>query len=602
MSGRKTLAILLLGLAALGGVATEAAPQGVVPLAAPSTGTPAAPAAPAPPTDPLERETPRGTILGFLRVAELGRWGEAAEFLELSVARRRANGEELAQKLAYLMDQHFTGDLKRLSDRREGTPQPGIRPDQERIGTIAVGEEELDVLLSHVRDPVYGEIWLIAADTLAKVSVLHDLARVKQVERHLPGRLVHVTPLGMPLWQWLVALLSIPVAAAVSWGLLHLLAWLHRWQLRIRNRPPVPPNAAVIWGPMWLLLGLLLHRLAILYLGIPLLRRHYYLNLSSALLVAGGIWLALRVLQRILDRLRRRASLRGEVGASSLLLLAQRIANVAFFLFAVLVILKDLGFDMTTALAGVGLGGIAIALGAQKTLENLFGGISILSDESLRVGDTCVIGTRVGTVEDISLRSVRVRTIERTELSIPSGTLATMSIENLSRRDKTLFNTSFGLRYETSADQLRYVLAEVRRMLYEHPQVETVSARIRFAGFGVSSLDAEIFCYVLTPDVAEFLAIREDLLLRIMDIVVAAGTAFAVPARMVYQTNDLGLDKGRAEAAAGEVEKWRQRSDLPFPDFKPADISAFRGSIPYPRPDSSLRAQDGGPAGGKPAG
>jgi MscS family membrane protein len=257
---------------------------------------------------------------------------------------------------------------------------------------------------------------------------------------------------------------------------------------------------------------------------------------------------------------------------------------------------------MTTALAGVGLGGIAIALGAQKTLENLFGGISILSDESLRVGDTCVIGTRVGTVEDISLRSVRIRTVERTELSIPSGTLATMSIENLSRRDKVLFNTTFGLRYETTVDQLRYVLAGVRRMLYEHPKVETVSARIRFAGFGASSLDTEIFCYVLTEDYSEFLAIREDLLLRVMEVVTAAGSAFALPARTIYQTSDPGVDKRRAEAAAGEVEKWRQRSDLPFPDFKPADISAFRGSIPYPRPDSSLGGKDGSQERGNPGG
>ncbi len=595
----KFLALLLLGLAAFGSLPTEAAPQLLPSTPAPSAAAPATPA-PSAPIDPLGRDTPRGTILGFLQAAELGRWGEAAEYFHLSPPRRRADGDDLAQKLSLLMNQHFTGDLKQVTDRREGTPQPGMRPDQERAGVLHVGEEELDLLLTHVRDPVYGEIWLVSSETLAKVPVLYDLARVKQVERHLPKPLVSSTFLGMPLWQWLVSLLAVPIAAAVAWGLLHLLKWLHTWQQRVRNQPPTPPNITTVWGPLWLIFGLILHRVAILYLGIPLLRRHYYLTISTAILIAAAIWLGLRVLQRILDHLRRRASLRGEVGASSLLLLAQRIANVAFFLLAVLVMLREMGFDMTTALAGVGLGGIAIALGAQKTLENLFGGISILSDESLRVGDTCVIGTRVGTVEDISLRSVRIRTVERTELSIPSGTLATMSIENLSRRDKVLFNTTFGLRYETTADQLRYVLAGVRRMLYEHPKVETISARIRFAGFGASSLDAEIFCYVLTQDVAEFLAIREDLLLRIMDVVGTAGTAFALPARTMYQTSDPGVDKGRAEAARGEVEQWRQRADLPFPDFKPADISAFRGSISYPQPDSSLGAKDGSQERGRP--
>ena len=210
--------------------------------------------------------------------------------------------------------------------------------------------------------------------------------------------------------------------------------------------------------------------------------------------------------------------------------------SLTWFRFVLLVIcilavLSILGFNLTTVLAGLGIGGIAIAFAAQKTLENLFGGISVLADEVIRVGDYCRFGDRTGTVEDISLRSTRVRTDARTELSIPNGTLATMNIENFTRRDKILFNPVLAIRYETTADQFRYLLAEIRRLLYAHPKVESESASIRFANFDPSALRLEISAYVLTRDSNEFAAVREDLLLRISDIVGRSGTSFAFPPR-----------------------------------------------------------------------
>jgi MscS family membrane protein len=196
------------------------------------------------------------------------------------------------------------------------------------------------------------------------------------------------------------------------------------------------------------------------------------------------------------------------------MVLGERLLAALVVILAILATLGIVGFNLTTVLAGLGIGGIAIAFAAQKTLENLFGGISVLGDEVIRVGDYCRFGDRTGTVEDISLRSTRIRTDARTEVSIPNGALATMSIENFSRRDKILFNPPLAIRCETSADQLRYLLAEIRRMLYEHPKVESESAGIRFANFDNSALRLEIFSYVLTQSADEFNAIREDLLLR----------------------------------------------------------------------------------------
>jgi len=215
----------------------------------------------------------------------------------------------------------------------------------------------------------------------------------------------------------------------------------------------------------------------------------------------------------------------------------------------------------------------------------------VLADEVIRVGDFCRFGDKSGTVEDISLRSTRIRTDERTDISIPNGSLATMNVENFNRRDKILFSPTLGVRYETSADQLRYVLAELRRLLYEHPKVESNSARIRFSSFAARGLALEVFAYILTQDYAEFAAIREDLLLRMMEIVERSGTGFAFPSQTLYMTHDPGLSKEKTEAAEQQVEQWRNEQQLPFPDFAPEDKSEFRGSIVYPQPESAVRGK-----------
>ena len=328
------------------------------------------------------------------------------------------------------------------------------------------------------------------------------------------------------------------------------------------------------------------------YLVIPVLVRAYYVRVAWIVFIVAFSWLCSRILRSAMDAVEKRAIAAGRAGIGSLVLLGQRIANVFLILFTVLLVFRALGFNMTTALAGVGIGGIAIALGAQKSLENLIGGIAVLSDEVIRVGDFCRFGDKSGVVEDISLRSTRIRTAERTELCIPNGMLATMSVENFTRRDKILFEAKLGLRYETTPDQLRAVLAETRRMLYEHPKVEQESAGIRFSGFGDNALGVALSCYLLTTDDTVYLAIREDLLLRILEIVKAAGTGFALPSRIVYLTGDPGLDSRKTAETEQKVKQWREHHELPFPDFAPNEIPALRDKIVYPVPESAVRNED----------
>jgi len=546
----------------------------------------AQPQGPTSASDPLGRETPSGTVLGFLQTAQAGDYRSAADYLQMSAARRQSQGPDLAEKLKFLMDRAFVGSLRRLSTNPEGNP--GYAPDQQAIGVFSNGDPDVPVVLVRVTDPSSGKIWLFSSETLSKVPELYDNLEAHQVETRLPQGLVKNAFLGMPLWQWLALLAAIPVAFAIGWAVVLLLAIPRRLWIKFRNRPNLHAYRGIS-TPLLVTFSAFAHRVIAAYLGLPLLPRLYYFRTIWVLISIGFFWFLLRASGLTMQRLRTHAVSAGRTGTGTLMVLGERVVKALLVIVATLATLGILGFNLTTVLAGLGIGGLAIALAAQKTLENLFGGISVLADEVIRVGDYCRFGDRSGTVEDISLRSTRVRTDARTELYIPNGALATMSIENFTRRDKILFNPALAIRYETTADQLRYLLAEIRRMLYQHPKVESGSAYIRFANFDTSALRLEIFSYVLTRDANEFNAIREDILLRIMDLVEKSGSRLAFPSQTLYFSRDSGLDKEKTAAAEQHVQQWRDQHQLPFPDFAPADKSTFRGSIVYPGPESALR-------------
>jgi MscS family membrane protein len=241
--------------------------------------------------------------------------------------------------------------------------------------------------------------------------------------------------------------------------------------------------------------------------------------------------------------------------------------------------------------AGLGVGGIAVALAAQKTVENLFGGLTLIADQPVKVGDFCRFGEQVGTVERIGLRSTRVRTLDRTVVSIPNAEFANLKLENFADRDRIWLKVNLGLRYETTPDQLRHVLVHLRELLHAHPRIDPDPARVRFVGFGANSLDLEVYAYVRTRDYDEFLAVREDLYLRMMDVVAASGTAFAFPSQTVYR-GDQGLDAERAGRAEAEIQRWREEGTLPLPEFPADRVAGLRDSLDYP-PKGSAQARPG---------
>jgi MscS family membrane protein len=352
---------------------------------------------------------------------------------------------------------------------------------------------------------------------------------------------------GMPLWQWLALVVLILVAAAAGWLLLVMLQIPLRWWARRRGQAELEQWRSVS-GPAWLLVSTLIHRILARYLGMPLLQRHYYFQCVEVAAIIGANWILWRVIRWFLQRVRNRALAHGHSGTGSLMLLGERILKAVVFVMALFFVLSVLGFNMSTALAGVGIGTLAVGFGAQQTIANLFGGVSVLGDEVIRVGDVCKFGDRTGTVEDIGLRSTRVRTEERTLLAIPNGTVATINVENLSRRDKILFKTVLGLHTDTSPDQVRHVVSEIFRVVSSDPKIETSTVRVRLTELTASSINVELLSYVLTRDFNEFAEVREDLLLRIMHFVEDSGTTLASPSQTLYLRGESGLKRDKIDS------------------------------------------------------
>jgi len=243
---------------------------------------------------------------------------------------------------------------------------------------------------------------------------------------------------------------------------------------------------------------------------------------------------------------------------------------------------QELGLPLYSVVAGLGIGGLAVALAVRPTLENLIGGIILYLDKPVRVRDFCSFGDKTGTIESIGLRSTKLRALDRTLVTVPNAALADMQVINWAKCDRMLISTTIGLRYETDSDQLRYVMVKCREMLHAHPKIDPETVRVRFASYGASSLDIGVRVYALTREWNEFHAIREDIFLRMKDIVENSGSGFAFPSQTLYMDHDDGLDSERTEAAVKQVQTWRKAGKLPFPRLAPDRIDQLEGTLDYP--------------------
>jgi MscS family membrane protein len=554
---------------------SQAGPKGAAPAAV----------APAPPPDALGRLTPSGTVMGFLSAAAKGDWARASKYLDTKLPQDRA--EELARQLKILLDRGLSIDLARLSGSPEGEQDERLGKGRELVGTISTKSGKLDVLLARVQRGAELPLWLFAPETLRDVPAAYEEYEPSLVERFLPDYLTRGYGVRYMVWSWTIVAGSWIVALLLGLLLTRLLrAALHGLLLLFAPRVVWERWVSILKPARGLVFGILL----LVASGYFLTARQRFVGgrVAWLVIIAAITLIGVRFVGCLVTKWTGARQQQGNTGRVAVVRLGGRLLQALALIIGVLALLQSVGINLTPVLAGLGVGGIAVALASQKTLENLFGGMTVIGDSPVRIGQFCRVGTITGTVEDIGLRSTRIRTMARTVISIPNADMAIQSIENFTARDKLLFQHTVTLRHETTADQLRFVLAGARTLLYQHPRVEQATARVRLLRLTATGLEVELFAYVTATELEDFLPIQEDLLLRVMDILAQGGTALAVPSQTTYLARDEGMDGEKAAEAARTVQGWRERGELPFPDESPARKRKLRWGIDYPPAGSAL--------------
>jgi MscS family membrane protein len=456
----------------------------------------------------------------------------------LNTPRRGADAEALADQLGVVLDRRLPARLNQLSDKPEGSLPDPLRPNEDWIGTISTTKGDLDILLERVDRGKAGQVWLFSRKTLDSIPDVFQELSTPAVEKILPPFLINTRLGTVPLFEWLAVFVGMPVLYLLT-GLLNRLIGLLVGSLSRRLlRNPDACNPQILPPPIRLLLLALAIRYLLSRVGLSLLARQFWSVTALVIAIAACVWLLMLLNswgERYLLKRRRGRNLSG---SASVLRLFRRMMDGLVLFAGLLFSLYHFGINPTAALAGLGVGGIAVALAAQKTLENVIGGISLIADQAVRAGDTLKLGDISGTVEDVGLRSIRIRTLDRTMISVPNGQVANMSLETLSARDKFWFHPLVGLRYETTPAQLRAAITGIRNLLTEHSTVDSDSVRVRFLRFGAFSLDVDVFAYLWAGDWNHFLEIQEELLFGVMDVVQRTGAEFAFPSQTTYLATD----------------------------------------------------------------
>jgi MscS family membrane protein len=384
---------------------------------------------------------------------------------------------------------------------------------------------------------------------------------------------------GAPIWKWATLVLGLGLATLIFFGGYRLAGLLEG------GSEGDPKRAA--WARPLMLVSLIVAVVFMQYVVIDVIRlTGTQLAVVSGILSVIGhaatIWLVFQLAVRAASAVVGIRQMRWQSLDAQLLLLVSKVVAVILSLFVLIRLADSLAIPIAPMLAGLGVGGLAVALAVRPTLENAVAGFVLFADKPVKVGEFCAFGDKLGTVEHVGLRSVQVRGLDRTVITIPNAQFCDMQITNFSRRDSNLFHTTLGLRYETTADQLRLVLVRLRELLIRHPMVSMDPARVRFAGYGDFALNVEIFAFVNTRDWNEFLAVQEDLNLRIKDIVESAGTGFAFPSQTLYLERGEKLDAAQRAKAEELVDRWREENRLPFPEHETGFRFELANTLDYP--------------------
>lgn len=523
--------------------------------------------------------TPLQLIALLSGAIESGDYERAASYLDRRYLPENVSAmppRDLLDALRVVWNQQNIIDLTAISDRPEGRLDDGLPDFRELLGVVRRDNgDEVPIYLQRIPDGKGGREWKISNATVAEIPELWDDLGYGPLavwlQRHLPEYRVA----GLESWQLVASLLFLIAAwylsAAVSYVAMRIV-------LLVPNRFSEGVEA-FFRTPLRLFLFLVIFRLLMDQLALSLTAR-IYLNSSGVDYIAFSI-LILGLISLVRDYNIRRLESAGNRQYVALLKPFTTIVKCVALIAVGLVWAERAGYNMSTIIAGLGVGSLAVALAAQKTLENVIGAITLYSARPVNPGDLCRFGDKVGWVEEIGLRSTIIRTLDRTMLAVPNSVFASVEVENFSHRDRIRFYRHLELQMPT-ADQLRVILGRLRELFLSHEDVmqETVSIRLEkiVAANAIIRIDAG----VATTDYQYFLAVAEDLNLRIIELIHAAGAVFSGPGQVLQIRDIHRAPEATLTDIEAQLEHWRSEDALPFPDVDPTDRARLAGTIGLP--------------------
>jgi MscS family membrane protein len=472
-------------------------------------------------TDSLDRDNPRSSVTGLLEACRNRDYATAAQYLDLrsmTPQNRTQLGTVLAKQLEEILnsDPHFS--VLTLSRDSEGNLGDDADANREQI--VSIEQRGVPVTLAMERTPLSPggpPVWIFSRDTVMAIPQLAGTVTPPAVARYLPAFFSSVEIVETPLWKWLALILAAFLLLALARQFDRLLSVVLRIaaaRVHTAAAAYIPWLQAIV-KPFRVMLSLMVFRLTLEIVGPAALARLYIGRAAEALLIWSIAWCLIRLVELLLSRVEARLDPRQRSTSRSMLHLGRRTASATIAVLAILLVLSNWGYNTATLVAGLGVGGIAIALAAQQTIANVFGGVSIIGDDPVGIGEFGKFGDLIGTLEDIGMRSTKIRTLNRTVVSVPNSSFAGYNLENYSSRDKILFNPTIAIKRSTPEEQVRQLVGALRQMLAANKSVETVATPVRVTGLAAAALNIEIFCYVRTPDINEFYKIQEELFLEI---------------------------------------------------------------------------------------
>ncbi len=490
---------------------------------------PAAVVVPLGPEDDYDRGVPRSSVKRFLEAARNGDYESAAQHLDfrnLPWEMRNTQGTELARQFKIILDRGLWIDLELLSDHPKGYENDGLPSYRDLLGQIETDKKTYNLLLQRVPRGDGVSIWKISNATVAKIPELYEQASYGPFGDILSSFFPEVQIWGTYLWQWAGVIIIMIFAFLILLPFTWLAVFL------INRKEKKPKIISFVKGPLRFLVWVLIIT-SLKDLLSPTVAMQAMLKASTLSIIAFA-WVFVRFFDFYIEHLIHMFQEKDKTGVIVLLRPLKKLVRVVIIITALLVWLDNIGFKITTLMAGLGVGGIAIALAAQAIFADLIGTIILLLSQPVRVGDFCRFGNTIGTVEEIGLRATRIRTLDNTVVSVPNAEFSRQHLENYTWREKTWFHPKISLPYETPREKIAQIASDVAEMLKNHPEVLDDPIQVDFTEIGDYSHNIEVFSYIASGDWGKYKKIAHELNMAIMDIVEKAGVRLALPSRKMY--------------------------------------------------------------------